>query len=601
MSQRSSAPLKRDLVRRTLSRFWWVTKKKPFATFMAVFTSVAYTALLTYANTWMMGKIVDRVQAEPVSADRVFEVFGPYILALLVINAVGQACSKLQDWSVMELELNGNYHLARLCFDTLSNQSMTFHTSRFGGALVSQTSRFMSGYTGLVDVVVYSLIPTIASIFCTIITLAPVAPLFVAILFALLTLYVVVAYTMYEKILPLSAATAAAQNRLSGVLSDAVTNILAVKTYGREDYERGLFDAADKDAMAAEKRSMNAMMARGAMTSTLITIIMLVTSIFVTGGNAWYGISAGTLVMMFSYTYQLSMRFNYINSMMQRMNRAVGDASEMTRILDEPRLVEDVSGAQPLVVRDGAIDFEGLAFRYLDAAEGDYVFRDLMLRVPAGQRVGLVGRSGSGKTTLTKLLLRLSDVQEGHIYVDGQDISACVQQSLRRQIAYVPQEALLFHRSIRENIAYGRPDATDDEIREAARLANALEFVDRLPNGMDTMVGERGVKLSGGQRQRVAIARAILADCPILVLDEATSALDSESEAAVQGALQNLMAGRTSIVVAHRLSTVAALDRIVVLEEGAIVEDGTHAELSRAGGVYETLWDRQTGAFLEAE
>ncbi|MBQ6522473.1 MAG: ABC transporter ATP-binding protein [Atopobiaceae bacterium] len=601
MSQRSSAPLKRDLVRRTLSRFWWVTKKKPFATFMAVFTSVAYTALLTYANTWMMGKIVDRVQAEPVSADRVFEVFGPYILALLVINAVGQACSKLQDWSVMELELNGNYHLARLCFDTLSNQSMTFHTSRFGGALVSQTSRFMSGYTGLVDVVVYSLIPTIASIFCTIITLAPVAPLFVAILFALLTLYVVVAYTMYEKILPLSAATAAAQNRLSGVLSDAVTNILAVKTYGREDYERGLFDAADKDAMAAEKRSMNAMMARGAMTSTLITIIMLVTSIFVTGGNAWYGISAGTLVMMFSYTYQLSMRFNYINSMMQRMNRAVGDASEMTRILDEPRLVEDVPGAQPLVVRDGAIDFEGLAFRYLDAAEGDYVFEGLDLHVPPGQRLGLVGRSGSGKTTLTKLLLRLADVQEGHVLVDGQDISQCTQQSLRRQIAYVPQEALLFHRSIRENIAYGRPDATDEEIREAARLANALEFIDRLPNGMDTMVGERGVKLSGGQRQRGAIARAILADCPILVLDEATSALDSESEAAVQGALQNLMAGRTSIVVAHRLSTVASLDRIVVIEDGKIVEDGTHAELSQAGGVYETLWDRQTGAFLEAE
>ena len=601
MSQRSSAPLKRDLVRRTLSRFWWVTKKKPFATFMAVFTSVAYTALLTYANTWMMGKIVDRVQAEPVSADRVFEVFGPYILALLVINAVGQACSKLQDWSVMELELNGNYHLARLCFDTLSNQSMTFHTSRFGGALVSQTSRFMSGYTGLVDVVVYSLIPTIASIFCTIITLAPVAPLFVAILFALLTLYVVVAYTMYEKILPLSAATAAAQNRLSGVLSDAVTNILAVKTYGREDYERGLFDAADKDAMAAEKRSMNAMMARGAMTSTLITIIMLVTSIFVTGGNAWYGISAGTLVMMFSYTYQLSMRFNYINSMMQRMNRAVGDASEMTRILDEPRLVEDVPGAQPLVVREGAIDFEGLAFRYLDAAEGDYVFEGLDLHVPAGQRLGLVGRSGSGKTTLTKLLLRLADVQEGHVLVDGQDISQCTQQSLRRQIAYVPQEALLFHRSIRENIAYGRPDATDEEIREAARLANALEFIDRLPNGMDTMVGERGVELSGGQRQRVAIARAILADCPILVLDEATSALDSESEAAVQGALQNLMAGRTSIVVAHRLSPVASLDRIVVIEDGKIVEDGTHAELSQAGGVYETLWDRQTGAFLEAE
>ena len=601
MSQRSNAPRDRATVRRTLHWFWWVTKKKPFATFMAVFTSVAYTALLTYANTWIMGLIVDRVQAEPVAAADVVGVFAPYVIALLLVNAIGQTCPKLQDWSVMQLQMNGNYHLARLCFDTLSNQSMTFHTSRFGGSLVSQTSRFMSGYTGLVDVVVYSLIPTIASIVCTLVTLLPVSPLFVAILFTLLTVYLVVAYTMYQRILPLSAATAKAQSKLSGVLSDAVTNILAVKTYGREDYERGLFDEADREAMEAERISMNAMMRRGAMTSTLITIIMFVTSIFVTGGNAWFGISAGTLVMMFSFTYQLSMRFNYVNSMLARMNRAVGDAAEMTKILDEPRLVEDAAGAPDLVVTDGAIDFSHLAFRYLDAAQDDYVFHDLDLHVPAGQRMGLVGRSGSGKTTLTKLLLRLSDVQEGHILVDGQDISACTQQSLRRQVAYVPQEALLFHRSIRENIAYGRPDATEDEIREAARLANALEFIDRLPHGLDTMVGERGVKLSGGQRQRVAIARAILADAPILVLDEATSALDSESEAAVQGALENLMAGRTSIVVAHRLSTVASLDRIVVLENGDIVEDGTHQELSQAGGVYETLWDRQSGAFLETE
>lgn len=599
MAQRANAPRDAATVRRTLHWFWWVTRQKPFATFMAVFTSVAYTALLNYANTWIMGLIVDRVQAELVAAAQVWEVFAPYVIALLAVNAAGQTCSKLQDWSVMELELNGNYHLSRLCFDTLSNQSMTFHTSRFGGSLVSQTSRFTSGYSGLVDVVVYSLIPTVASIVCTIVLLWPASPLFVCILFAMLVTYVVVAYTMYQRILPLSAATSAAQNKLSGVLSDAVTNILAVKTCGREDYERQLFDAADKDAMAAERVSMNAMMRRGAATSTLITVIMLVTSIFVVGGNAWYGISAGTLVMMFTYTYNLSMRFNYINSMMARMNRAVGDAAQMTKVLDEPRLVEDKPGAPDLVVREGAVDFSGLRFRYEDAAEGDYVFQGLNLHVPAGQRVGLVGRSGSGKTTLTKLLLRLSDVQEGHILVDGQDVSACTQQSLRRQIAYVPQEALLFHRSIRENIAYGRPDATEEEIREAASRANALEFIDRLPKGLDTLVGERGVKLSGGQRQRVAIARAILSDCPILVLDEATSALDSESEALVQDALQKLMRGRTSIVVAHRLSTVAALDRIVVLEEGAIVEDGTHAVLSRAGGVYESLWDRQTGAFLE--
>ncbi|MDI9590356.1 MAG: ABC transporter ATP-binding protein, partial [Acidobacteriota bacterium] len=428
MSQRSTAPLKGSTIRRTLHWFWWVTRKKPFATFMAVFTSVAYTALLSYANTYVMGLIVDRVQAEPVTAAQVFAVFAPYVVALLLVNAIGQTCSKLQDWSVMQLEMNGNYHLARLCFDTLSNQSMTFHTSRFGGSLVSQTSRFMNGYVGLVDVVTYSLIPTIASIVCTIVLLWPASPVFVCVLFLMLTAYVVVAYTMYQRILPLSAATSAAQSRLSGVLSDAVTNILAVRTYGREDYERGLFDDADREALATERISMGAMMRRGAMTSTLITVIMFVTSIFVVGGNAWYGISAGTLVMMFTYTYNLSMRFNYINSMMQRVNRAMGDAAEMTRALDEPRLVEDVRDARELRVTEGAIDFEGLSFRYVDAAEGDYVFEGLDLRVPAGQRVGLVGRSGSGKTTLTKLLLRLSDVQEGRVLVDGQDISRCTQQ-----------------------------------------------------------------------------------------------------------------------------------------------------------------------------
>jgi ATP-binding cassette subfamily B protein len=589
----------RATIRRTLHYFWGVTRQKMGAFVLSIVSSVGYIALLTFANTYVMGLIVDRVQASPVSADQVLPVFGPYVLALLVVNAVGQTLSKLQDYSVYKLEINGDYQLSRLCFDTLSNQSMTFHNSRFGGSLVSQTSRFVSGYSGLVDVVTYSLWPTLASIVLTVGILAPIAPLFVAILVVMLVLYVVIAYGMYRRILPLSAEASRAQNKLSGVLSDAVTNILAVKTYGREDYERGLFTTADREAMAAENVNMRATMRRGFTTSALITAIMFVVSIFVVGGNAWFGISAGTLVMMFTYTYNLTMRFNYFNSMMQRINRAFGDAAEMTRVLDEPTLVADDADAKPLAVTEGRIDFENLRFRYPDAPKDDYVFEDLNLHIPAGQRVGLVGRSGSGKTTLTKLLLRLDDVQEGRVLVDGQDVSHCTQQSLRRQVAYVPQEALLFHRSIRENIAYGKPDATEEEIRRAAEEANALEFIERLPDGFDTMVGERGVKLSGGQRQRVAIARAILVDAPILVLDEATSALDSESEALVQGALENLMRGRTSIVVAHRLSTVASLDRIVVLAHGEVVEDGTHHELVERGGEYASLWNRQTGGFLE--
>lgn len=599
MAARPTDKNDRATIRRTLHYFWGVTRQKMGAFVLSIVSSVGYIALLTFANTYVMGLIVDRVQASPVSADQVLPVFGPYVLALLVVNAVGQTLSKLQDYSVYKLEINGDYQLSRLCFDTLSNQSMTFHNSRFGGSLVSQTSRFVSGYSGLVDVVTYSLWPTLASIVLTVGILAPIAPLFVAILVVMLVLYVVIAYGMYRRILPLSAEASRAQNKLSGVLSDAVTNILAVKTYGREDYERGLFTTADREAMVAENVNMRATMRRGFTTSALITAIMFVVSIFVVGGNAWFGISAGTLVMMFTYTYNLTMRFNYFNSMMQRINRALGDAAEMTRVLDEPTLVADDANAKPLAVTEGRIDFENLRFRYPDAPKDDYVFEDLNLHIPAGQRVGLVGRSGSGKTTLTKLLLRLDDVQEGRVLVDGQDVSHCTQQSLRRQVAYVPQEALLFHRSIRENIAYGKPDATDEEVRRAAEEANALEFIERLPDGFDTMVGERGVKLSGGQRQRVAIARAILVDAPILVLDEATSALDSESEALVQGALENLMRGRTSIVVAHRLSTVASLDRIVVLAHGEVVEDGTHHELVERGGEYASLWNRQTGGFLE--
>lgn len=589
----------RATIRRTLHYFWWVTRQRPGAFALSIISSVGYIALLTFANTYVMGRIVDRVQASPVAADQVFSVFGPYILALLVVNVVGQTLSKLQDYSVYRLEINANYQLSRLCFDTLSNQSMTFHNSRFGGSLVSQTSRFVSGYSGLVDVLTYALWPTVASVVLTIAILAPIAPSFVAILCAMLVLYVVLAYRMYKRILVLASDASNAQNKLSGVLSDAVTNILAVKTYGREDFERETFTRADRDAMAAENRNMRATMRRGFTTSFLITIIMFIVSIFVSGGNAWFGISAGTLVMMFTYTYHLTMNFNYFNSMMARINHALGDAAEMTRVLDEPTLVADDEGAQPLVVCEGTIDFEHIGFRYPDAQEDDRVFSDLNLHIPAGQRVGLVGRSGSGKTTLTKLLLRLDDVQEGQVLVDGQDVSHCTQQSLRQQVAYVPQEALLFHRTIRENIAYGRPAASEDEIRSAAVRANALEFIERLPQGFGTLVGERGVKLSGGQRQRVAIARAILVDAPILVLDEATSALDSESEALVQGALENLMHGRTAIVVAHRLSTVASLDRIVVLSHGRVVEDGTHHELVEANGEYAGLWDRQTGGFLE--
>lgn len=590
---------KKSTARRTLHYYWAATSKHLGLFIGLMLSSIGFIVLLSYGNPLLMSMIVDRVSAEPVAPDQVFEVFGPYIFALIAINLIGQACSKVQDYTSFKLEIAASYDLATEAFDALSNQSMTFHSNRFGGTLVSQTTKFMNAYSQMLENITFPFLPIICSIIATCVILIPRVPAYVVILMALLVVYAIVSYVMYKRILSLNEDAADAQNTLSGALSDAVTNILAVKTYGREDFERERFDHANREVVARDTKRMMASLARGIITACIALAIMSVVAVFIAGGNAWFGITPGTLVIMFTYTYTITNQFNFISRGLQRFNVAFGDASGMTNVLDEPRLVADEPDAKPLKVTAGDIDFVDLNFWYTDGNAKTQVFDSFDLHIPAGQRVGLVGRSGAGKTTLTKLLLRLSDIQEGEILVDGQNVAKCTQQSLRRQVAYVPQEALLFHRTIAENIAYARPDATIDEIREAARQANALEFIERLPQGFDTVTGERGIKLSGGQRQRIAIARAMLADAPILVLDEATSALDSESEKLVQDALEKLMQGRTSIVVAHRLSTVASLDRIVVLDRGKIVEDGPHAELIAQGGEYAQLWGRQTGAYLE--
>jgi ATP-binding cassette subfamily B protein len=301
-----------------------------------------------------------------------------------------------------------------------------------------------------------------------------------------------------------------------------------------------------------------------------------------------------------AYTSNIGQRlWEFSQQTLRNYNRALGDAQDMTEILAIEPEVKDPAKPQKSRIKNGAISFKEMSFAHPESNDDDGLFNNLNLDIKPGEKIGLVGRSGSGKTSLTKLLLRYHDLDSGEILIDSQNIAKITQDDLRRSIAYVPQEPLLFHRTIQENIAYGKPDATMDEVHEAARKANAADFIEKLADGYETLVGERGVKLSGGQRQRIAIARAILKDAPILVLDEATSALDSESERLIQDALWELMKGRTAIVIAHRLSTIQKMDRILVMENGEIVEQGTHTQLVKHGGIYAQLWAHQSGGFIE--
>jgi len=389
-----------------------------------------------------------------------------------------------------------------------------------------------------------------------------------------------------------------AGNEQTGQLADSITNVMAIKSFAAGHAERQRFArVSEKTRLATMRVAYSTFKAQYAFTSigavvNAMAIILAVTSIVV------YGANIATVFLVFAYTGDIrQLLWDFSNNALRNYNRAFGDAQSMTEILALEPGIQDPEDPEKSRIKKGEIAIQHMNFTHPE--NDDALFEDLNLNIRSGEKIGLVGHSGSGKTTLTKLLLRFNDIDGGEILIDGQNIAAVTQDDLRRAIAYVPQEPLLFHRSIKENIAYAKPEASESEIQAVAKKAHAVEFINNLPQGYDTLVGERGVKLSGGQRQRVAIARAMLKDAPILLLDEATSALDSESELLIQDALWKLMEGRTAIVIAHRLSTIQKMDRIVVLDEGRIVEEGNHKQLLKQKGTYAKLWAHQSGGFLE--
>lgn len=590
----------KSTVTRTLHYFWQEIKRYKWLSLIALVTTVLIVFVNSILGPLVFADLIGKVSETSDLASILPELMKEAIFYLVCYGVSNLILDQIRLFTCWRMEIKSMYDLANDCFRVVSEQSMQFHSDRFSGSIVTQTNKFVGAFERLWDVIVWEIVPLISRVVMTILVVWPLSPWFAVGIITLLVFYTIIAGGSYRGIGHLNDEEAEAQAKQTGQLADSISNIISVKSYARERYEASRYKSFSQKFYQASNNLLGATIKRNLVFSVVEICFMGLLLAFLVYGPGWLGISVSTMVLIVSYANGMLGELWSVNGIFKNINRVFGDAHEMTLILDTVDDVVDAADAKPLGMHEDSVEFKDITFQHSDAKSP--IFQNFNLKIKPGERVGLVGVSGSGKTTLTKLLLRFADVSEGEVLVSGQDIKKVTQESLRENVAYVPQETALFHRSIAENIAYGRPDATPEEIQRAAKLANAHDFIMELPDGYDTLVGERGIKLSGGQRQRVAIARAILKDAPILVLDEATSALDSESEALIQDALNSLMKGRTSVVIAHRLSTVADLDRIVVLQDGKIVEQGNHHELLKnLDGVYHHLWSRQSGAFMEDE
>jgi len=480
-------------------------------------------------------------------------------------------------------------------YNYISLHSHTYFSDRFAGSLSNKISNVADGTDRLIEGLLWQYGSGVLSLIVSVILFASVDGIFGAIYIGLIAVIIVLNIFLVRHRRPFVVASAAASSRFRGVGVDMLGNISAVRQFSRREHEMQLIHESVTDKRLKNMRQWRISEWSLALNNALIVVALGFIVMFAILRFSQGIISVGDIVLIITLVFQTTGTLVFIGSMLNGVVRVYGEMQEGLLEVLQAHEVADTEKAQTLTIEKGGIDFKNIVFAY----ENQKVFDGLDLHIAPGERVGLVGTSGAGKTTLVSLLLRQHDIQEGAIMIDGQNITEVTQDSLRTAVALVPQDPQLFHRTIRENIAYGKLNATDAEVENAARMAFAHEFIDTLPLKYDTMVGERGVKLSGGQRQRVVIARAILKNSPILVLDEATSALDSASEVVIQKALHALMEGKTVIAIAHRLSTLREMDRIVVLEKGAIVESGTHAELLENKGVYANLWGHQVGGFIQ--
>ncbi|MEO5628054.1 MAG: ABC transporter ATP-binding protein [Candidatus Saccharimonadales bacterium] len=584
--------------RQTIQIYWQQIRKYPIY-FIGLIFSVPLTTLVNqYLPPLILANVLDKLAKGQFIKDQVWASFGTALILYTLLLFIGPFFWRLVDAFNWRLEANVQKDLAERIYKHLVEQSANFHANSFGGSLVSQTNKILGAYVRIVDTTTYNVMPLMWGVIFASIILIPRAPLFVAGFLLVTFMYVLVALKASKPTRELSSKHAATESKQTGYLADSVTNVMAIKSFAGSKHEYQQFSkhtAETKSALFKLMRAMQLLMMYFAGLSRLMQAVALVAAVI---SVVTFDANIGTVFLVLSFASSISEQlFAFSNNALRNYNRAFGDAAEMTQILQLEPEIKDALKPEKSQIRDGSISFNDVVFTH--DGNNDALFDNLSFDIKPGEKIGLVGHSGSGKTTFTRLLLRFSEIDGGEICIDGQNISHITQDDLHSAIAYVPQEPVMFHRSLYENIRYGNFKADEAAIVRAAKVAHADAFIRDLPEGYKTLVGERGVKLSGGQRQRIAIARAMLKNAPILVLDEATSALDSESEVLIQDALWKLMEGRTAIVIAHRLSTIQKMDRIIVLSNGEISEQGTHKELVKNNGTYASLWAHQSGGFLE--
>lgn len=569
-------------------------KISPVLTGAMIFIQVVFAILTTTIAPLFVSRLLTQVSNGTASLQNSLGILIGYAVILIAGEVIAIRLTIIFAYFA---ESRMQATIADKVLEHLTKRSTGYHANNMSGGMVSNANKLNSSIERFWDMLVFSAVSIVTTIVGVCVALGFIFWQYATVLSALSIIIIVVMIKLQTSVAPKSKLVAERSSASTAFFADVISNISTVKAFGNEQQELDQYKdriQSWRSATISEMKSVLIITGSFGAMMTIMNIFAFTAAILAT---QYHIAHIGTIYLVISYTLNVVAQLWGVSGLTRGYLRIIGDASPMIQTLDEPYELVDIEDAKKLTVKDGAVTFNHVTFTHDPDEEA--LFKDFNLSIKPGEQIGLVGRSGSGKTTLTRLLLRFSDIDDGSIAIDGQDISTLEQSDLRRHIAYVPQEPALFHRSIAENIAYGKLDATDKEIEEAAKKANAYEFIQKLPQGMQTLVGERGVKLSGGQRQRIAIARAILKNAPILLLDEATSALDSESEHLIQGALAKLMKNRTSIVIAHRLSTIAGLDRIIVLNDGKIVEQGTHKVLTQSKGTYAKLWAHQSGGFIE--